>query len=301
MGVPHRSRSAFTLIELLVVIAIISVLIGLLIAAVQRVRESASRAACANNLRQIGLALQMHHDALNVFPSNGSWDGKQKIRATDGTEIIVTVQDVTLPFPWALGVGEPNRRPADQTGSWAYAILPFLEQDNMHRQRAWTEPFKLYACPARRPATAQLPTADEYGSYNGGGWTWGKTDYAANRFAIPNRPRCLRLAAFSDGTSSTVLVGEKAMHPKNYTTGTWYWDEPFFTGGAGGTQREGKVVLRDASDMGLKFQYNWGSPHTAGAHFVFADGSVRPVLHGTDPSRVGALLTPNGGEVVAEE
>jgi prepilin-type processing-associated H-X9-DG protein len=296
------------LIELLVVIAIIALLMGLLLAAVQRVREAAARIACANHLKQIGLGLQMHHDTYHIFPSNGGWDGRQRIRAVDGLPVYVTVQDATLPFAWFLGVGEPYRPVRDQTGSWAYAILPFIEQESMFRTRAWTEPVKLYACPSRRPAIAQYPVDDEYGSYNGGGWKWGKTDYAANAHAMPNRPHCLSLAAFTDGTSHTVLAGEKAMHPKNYTTGTWYWDEPFFTGGSGGTQRgfgqvnqgEGVTVLRDATNMGFAFRYNWGSPHPAGAQFLFADGSVRTVSYRTPPAQVLAILTPRGGEVAPE-
>jgi prepilin-type N-terminal cleavage/methylation domain-containing protein/prepilin-type processing-associated H-X9-DG protein len=302
---PLRQYSGFTLIELLVVIAIGGILIGLLLAAVQKVREAASRITCANNLKQIGLALHLHHDTYRLFPSNGGWDGRQQIQATDGSWVYVTVQDATLPLPWVLGVGEPSRPPSDQTGSWAYAILPFIEQQNMHQARDWAEVVKLYACPSRRPALAQQPVADEYGSYEGGGWEWGKTDYAANAYAIPNRPRCLPLASFRDGTSHTVLVGEKAMHPKNYTTGTWYWDEPFFTGGSGGTQRgfgqvsdgQGVSVVRDSPDMGFAFRYNWGSAHPSGAQFLFADGSVRTVPYGTPPSQVRAILTPNGGEV----
>jgi prepilin-type processing-associated H-X9-DG protein len=146
----------------------------------------------------------------------------------------------------------------------------------------------------------QVPHDDEYGSYDGGGWPWGKTDYAANRYLIPNRPTCLPLAAITDGTSHTVVVGEKAMSPLNYMTGTWYWDEPFFTGGSGGTQRWGGKIVRDSARMGFAYRENWGSPHTAGAQFAFADGSVHLLPFGTASRIVVALLTPSGGEIVPD-
>jgi prepilin-type processing-associated H-X9-DG protein len=86
------------------------------------------------------------------------------------------------------------------------------------------------------------------------------------------------------------------MNPKDYATGTWYWDEPYFLGGSGGTKRWGLNVLRDDSKMGVAFRYNWGSAHPSSALFLFADGSVQPLQHGTSPIVVSALLTPNGGE-----
>lgn len=293
-------RRAFTLIELLVVIAIISILMGLTLAGVQRAREAAARIRCSNNLKQIGLALHNFHDAHRCLPSNGSWDGKQTIKSTAGVDTQLLVFDKLLPKPWVLGIGEPYRMPRDQTGSWAFAILPFVEQENIYRARDWQTPVTVYFCPSRRSPHALKPQEDEYGFYEGGGWSWAKIDYAANALAIPNRPRCLRLADFRDGSSHTALVGEKSMHPKNYMTGTWYWDEPYFTGGAGGTQRDGSRVLRDAPDMGVSFQYNWGSAHIGGALFLYADGSVRPVAYKVDADRVKAFLTPDGGESVSD-
>jgi hypothetical protein len=186
----------------------------------------------------------------------------------------------------------------DQTGSWAYALLPFIEQQAMHQQRAWTQPVAVYVCPSRRPAAAQTPAGDEYGVYTGGGWPWGKTDYAANALVVPVRPRCLRLADIRDSTSQTLLTGEKAMNPKDYLTGTWNWDKPFFTGGSGGTHRFGIQVVRDA--LGIYFLDNWGSSHPAGAQFLACDGSVRVVPHGLPADTMQALLTPDGGEVVPE-
>jgi len=217
---PVHARRAFTLIELLVVMAIIAVLVGLLMSGVQKVREAASRMSCSNNLHQIGLGMQMHHDTYGVFPSNGGWDGRQSIVSSSGQPTFVGTNIQGKP-PNIWGVGDPQLAPFTQTGSWAYAILPFIEQQQMYQQRVWTVGIKLFMCPSRRSPDPQLvPNKDEYSTYNGGGWAWGKTDYAANALVIPKRPLCLRIANLTDGTSQTVLAGEKAMAPKNYATGT---------------------------------------------------------------------------------
>jgi hypothetical protein len=96
------------------------------------------------------------------------------------------------------------------------------------------------------------------------------------------------------------MAGEKAMDPQRYNTGTWYFDEPIFTGGSCGTGRGGTIILsdRDAGSSGA-FPNNWGSPHLAGAQLLFADGAVRTVSYGTDSSVVWALVTPAGGESVS--
>src|SRR5262245_3657946 len=130
-----HGRPAFTLIELLVVIAIIAVLIGLLLPAVQAVREAAARIECANNLKQIGLAMLNHESAWRRYPAGG----------------------------WGWGwVGDPDRgNDRHQPGGWAYNILPYVEQENLHRlgaglpaaqkQAAITQrvrtPLRVFNCP----------------------------------------------------------------------------------------------------------------------------------------------------------
>ena len=294
-------RAAMTLIELLVVIAIIAVLLAMLLPAVQQVREAASRLQCANNLKQIGLAFHMYHDARNAFPNNGGWDGKQSIQATDGTPTFVYTKDLVLPNPFYWGVGDPNRTGADQTGSWAFALLPYVEQQNIYDKRAWVDPVKTFICPSRRLAVALPAHNDDRGVYSGGGWAWGKTDYAANALVVPNRGLPLvSMAGITDGTSHTILAGEKAVDPAYATTGSWYWDEPFFLGGSDSTSRKGNGLIRDRRGDFLDARENWGGPHPAGAQFLFADGSVHLIPYGTPPQTILALMTPAGGEVVPE-
>jgi prepilin-type N-terminal cleavage/methylation domain-containing protein/prepilin-type processing-associated H-X9-DG protein len=296
-------RRAFSLIELLVVIAIIGVLLGLTAAAVQQARETANRLACANNLRQIGLALLMHHDTHNVFPSNGGWDGKQTIPSVNGKPVVVYTKDRNTGYIFRWGVGDPSLSPWQQTGSWLYAILPYIDQNNVYQNRSWTTAVPLYICPSRRLAISYPVESDQYGEYEGGGWTWGKTDYAGNALilqglALENRRMLLRIAQITDGTSQTMLAGEKAFDPLVQIPTTWYWDEPFFTGGSGSTARKGILVVPDGP--GTPFRENWGSPHPGGAQFVFADGSVRVLYYNIDWQIVSALLTPQGGELLSE-
>lgn len=297
-----KRRRGLTLVELLVVVAVIGILVGLLLPAVQWAREAASRMRCVNHLHQIGLALHKHHDSFRALPGNGGWDTSQQIADVNGNMVYISSTDDTNangPTLYLWGVGDPERLGADQPGSWAFSILPPIEQTDIFQQREWKVPVALYACPSRRSAVViKPPLIDEYGSYVSGGWPWGKTDYAANALVVPNRPQTVRFADIVDGTSHTLLVGEKSVDPKNYLTGTWYFDEPFFAGGSAGTARFGTKVLKDV--RGVNFQNNWGAAHAGVCNALFCDGHVSGLSFATEQSVVQALLTPHGGEVVPE-
>lgn len=297
---PQRPRSAFTVIELLVAIAIIAVLIGLLVPAVQKVQASAQRTRCANNFRQIALALHQFHDSNNVYPSNGGWDGKQTILSASGPAFTPTTFDFTTNQLYQWGVGDSRLSPSEQTGSWAFSILPYVEQEAMFRQRRWTAPVATYNCTARRAATAQAVVAqDAYGRYQGGGWTWGRTDYAVSLSTFDNRPLCRRANTITDGLSSTIMVGEKAFNPEVEQATNWYWDEPFFLGGSKGTSRGGFGLMHDGVDIQYHYKENWGSPHDGVVLFLFGDGSIHPLAYTIDQVTFAALMTPDGGEAVA--
>ncbi len=171
----------------------------------------------------------------------------------------------------------------------------------IHQNRDWKNPVSVYICPLRRAALAfTVVEEDDWGRYNGGGWTWGKTDYATNMLTIFNRPYCRTINEISDGMANTILVGEKAFNPRVETQQSWYWDEPFFLGGSKGTQREGLAILTDSRGDWQEDPYknNWGSPHTSGAHFLFGDGAVRMLSRGMDSDTLHKLLTPDGNELV---
>ncbi len=284
------TRGGFTLIELLVVIAIIAILIGLLLPAVQKVREAAARMQCSNNLKQIGIALHTHNDALGYLP-RGSSDGPSKTCCNGDTR---------------------------KEWTWMYQILPFIEQDNLFNEPNNTNvaltPTKIYYCPTRRAPTVYSNGARCDYAGNGGEFMGevGKQGVMVRTWlslpttsAIGEQKR--RLNDIHDGTSNTIAVGEKQIHPTVLGTAggdneAWNnsgWDEDNvrfgssdWAGNQGGLQPDS---LHPTSASSTYWSRKFGSSHSGGANFVFCDGSVRFISFSVDPEQFRRSCLINDG------
>jgi prepilin-type N-terminal cleavage/methylation domain-containing protein len=263
----NARRHAFTLIELLVVIAIIGVLIGLLLPAVQKVRTAANRTTCTNNMRQLVIAAHNHESTFGYLPDVGNGD-------------------------YVAGLAGWQ-----QPGGWTFQLLPFIEQEAMFMNGTHTVPVKTYLDPGRggRPGTVPVDTA------HGGHFTgWAVGDYALNVIPFGGGTNGdpltqLPLSKILDGTSNTVFIGEKSIDSTLYVSNGGWWDEPMFTGGWGGNERNGTGIYQDAP--GVPYAGNWGSPYPGGCPFAMYDGSVRIITYGYDPTSFYTFLTHASGDL----
>jgi prepilin-type N-terminal cleavage/methylation domain-containing protein len=204
----NRLRSGFTLIELLVVIAIIAILIGLLLPAVQKVREAAARMKCSNNIKQIGLAVHNFENSYGKVPPIGSWGATFRNNG----------------YPPASNGGSLTSADG-ATGSWLLHLLPFIEQNNLYNQFSAlgnlstpdpsstyftaydaliSTPVKTYLCPSDSSTTNGLQLHG--GSKNGG---YASSNYCGNVMVFEPRGQGSILTSMPNGTSNTVMVGER--------------------------------------------------------------------------------------------
>ena len=251
-------RRAFTLVELLVVIAIIGVLVALLLPAVQAAREAARRMQCQNHLKQFGLALHNHHDILKRFPPASQWDGNP-----DNVLNVNSINAFALLMPYYEQAGLHNL--------WDFTV----NHNHAKNLVAAGTPIKIIACPTRRPAAkCKSPSYLTYaaGDYalSAGTGNVNSADLAELK-GLFNINSKIRFADITDGSSNTLAIGDKYVDPKdlNNTDGPTY--------------RWGFHAIRNTiSPMNAKSLSPWGNPdatfgslHTRGSNFVFADGSVQ--------------------------
>jgi prepilin-type N-terminal cleavage/methylation domain-containing protein len=297
----------FTLIELLVVIAIIGVLIALLLPAVQKAREAASRISCANNLKQIGLAIHSYHNTYNRLP------------------------------PAAIG--------GDGEASWAVLLLPFLEQNNLYQQWNLTLRYtyyrqpaavvgaqvSVYYCPSRRLPPQLSSSGDMLAPWGGSPGALG--DYAANggnSTAVWDDPRngdgvllyadtvfsanntivswqaLTRFADITDGLSNTLLIGEKHVMPSEFGQEP---DNSIYNGDdirtivrVAGIENPGAInrPLAVAPTDSYRPDERFGSYHSGVCQFVLCDGSVRAIPVSIDLQTLTRLAVRNDGQPVGD-
>jgi prepilin-type N-terminal cleavage/methylation domain-containing protein/prepilin-type processing-associated H-X9-DG protein len=300
LSLPNTNRRrGFTLVELLVVVAIIAVLLGLLLPAVQKVREAAARIQCANNLHQIGLAMHNYHDTYGKFPPGV----------------------VNGPLP-ELGVF---------TKAWhgnMPFLLPFLEQEMLERsynrnlnwfepgnQLVVVKPLKVLQCPSAPQRVGDYDPARQ-------GIDYACSDYAgfrevppdmvrryATQPALPDSvlmvDRTCRLIDITDGSSNTILYAEDAGRPQLWHEGR----QVLGTLVSGGPWASRNLIWGERTEkdpppwpcaLNCTNDREVYSFHPGGANAVFADGHVHFLNAGMSIATLAALVTRAGGEVVPD-
>ena len=318
-----RCRSGFTLVELLVVITIIGILISLLLPAVQAAREAARRAQCQNNLKQLGLACLNHEQAHTHFPAGGwgwGWVGDPDKGF-----------GINQPGGWCY-----NSLPyLEQQAVHDIGLGKTVSEKLMLNRTMMATPLTVFNCPSRRRAMAYpfntgivLVNTDR-----SSGLMAGRSDYAGNDGVYTSLPhgqgpsdpntttppaaqdyngifsQCstTTVASVKDGTTNTIMIGEKYINPDNYATGSDGGDnESLYCGNNNDISRVGNYDASSAGNNRLPRQDTSGSPsadifggaHSGGCNYVLCDGSVHMVSYSIDPQVFLYLINRKDGQPI---
>lgn len=305
-----KHTRGFTLIELLVVIAIIAVLVALLLPAVQQAREAARRSSCKNNLKQWGLALHNYHDTHRRFPPGAmGLNNNNPVPANNfpfHVRLLPFIDQAPLynQFNHSLNynstAGTPNNR-SNRDVSFPLLHCPSARQRDQ-KPASTGEGFTVHYYgvagakgPKPAPATGNYPHSGNFTGNHGGVSTSG----------LLHRNSNYAMRDVLDGTSNTFIVGEISSKPQ-WSNSYRAWIQGASNGGGGVANYSCKNIRNPIGPSGytsgnagrLFSDVRFGSNHTGGAHFLFADGSVRFVSENIDFQTYQAAATKDEGETL---